>query len=1060
MLNPIRVSMKQIILLFLAVFFAANAFAAAPTALVISPNAYTVLNGSISIDFNAQDADANALTASLYYSDTNTGTTYTIASGIDINSTLGINLTCPGFVVSSTEYRCSYPSWNTMSVADGNWFIVLQVSDGESTTVDASDSKVMVDNSNPGIALQSPANNAYTNSSSISISFNLTDTGTGLDVNSLDANIYLGSELNRRLNDGNFSKQSITNGYTYTNALGPFSDGNITMKLKVLDLNNHSLSSQWSFFKDTTAPTAPASLTATRASGAARIDLNWTAASDVSGSGVDHYDVYRATSTISSISGLSKLNASNISGTSYSDSAGTQGTNYHYVVVAIDKASNTSGISNDVNATVALVLGGTASITIVDFIGYTNKTTPNLSLSTSNATQMQFSCNNSSWTSSVSYATSYNSFNITSGNGCTAGNGSKTVYVKFSDGTNNVTANDSTIYDGTLPATPGNLIAIRLSSTQILLSFDASTDSDSGINTYAVYRSKSAGQETFLKYIADENGGKAGIQWTDVLTEQGTYYYQASSWDKAGNESSKSNESSASTTLSFDISLTIEPSRKSDENKLYARDGNLTYRIIGTADFKQKPVIEQTNPAGVIESIETTGSGRNYSASINVLKGASGKRIVKVSGVSVDDLNDTATLEYFIDTIAPEISFIVPENNEIDGNVKLKIKGSEDSAMAWIFYRKADENAFILLGEAVKDKNFFVIDFNTADLNEGTYKLKAVIEDFAGNENELIKEVYLIPFDENRHATKTELDDALTQRIIAEDIARTFEEQLIILNEDARQALLNGKQLLNEAEKLFNERDYNAAKQKAVEAIALLEEAGEKAGRVTVEDIKSFEFDETQFNEALNKLGLSEKAKQDITNLKAVSSAVRKIKVLKSADANGSEKYQLNYVVSFKNSGTAELKNIKLIEVIPKEVAASAGELLFYGDYNVLRDDPVIVWSIASIQAGEEISLNYTYRKDLSKEEIDALLAKEPLKNYSIAPIAALAETDLSALKGGIDFSLLAMAGVAVIILAGIGFGLFYFMPKMKEKKEKEELIEEKVKKAESKKPKFASKKK
>ncbi|MBI5884728.1 hypothetical protein HZB89_01375, partial [archaeon] len=92
----------------MVLFSAGTAFAAAPTALMVSPNAYTVLNGTISIDFNVSDADANALTAGIYYADTNIGTTNAIITGLDLNSTAN----CPSFVVSSTEFKCSY-SWNT-----------------------------------------------------------------------------------------------------------------------------------------------------------------------------------------------------------------------------------------------------------------------------------------------------------------------------------------------------------------------------------------------------------------------------------------------------------------------------------------------------------------------------------------------------------------------------------------------------------------------------------------------------------------------------------------------------------------------------------------------------------------------------------------------------------------------------------------------------------------------------------------------------------------------------------------------------------------------------------
>ncbi|MFC3801977.1 glycosyl hydrolase [Cohnella sp. GCM10012308] len=82
---------------------------------------------------------------------------------------------------------------------------------------------------------------------------------------------------------------------------------------------------------DTQAPTAPASLTATAASGA-QINLSWPAASD--NVGVTGYDVYRYGTKIASTTG-----------TSYSNTALTASTSYSYAIRAKDAAGNVSAFS-------------------------------------------------------------------------------------------------------------------------------------------------------------------------------------------------------------------------------------------------------------------------------------------------------------------------------------------------------------------------------------------------------------------------------------------------------------------------------------------------------------------------------------------------------------------------------------------------------------------------------------------------------------------------------------------------------------------------------------------
>ncbi|MEA3313491.1 MAG: hypothetical protein U9Q18_03865, partial [Caldisericota bacterium] len=61
----------------------------------------------------------------------------------------------------------------------------------------------------------------------------------------------------------------------------------------------------------------------------------------------------------------------------------------------------------------------------------TNDTTPTLTLSSTGATYMAFSGNGTTWSDWVAYATTYSSFGVTTGEGCTSGDGTKTVYVKF-----------------------------------------------------------------------------------------------------------------------------------------------------------------------------------------------------------------------------------------------------------------------------------------------------------------------------------------------------------------------------------------------------------------------------------------------------------------------------------------------------------------------------------------------------------------------------------------------------------------------------------------------------
>jgi len=92
------------------------------------------------------------------------------------------------------------------------------------------------------------------------------------------------------------------------------------------------------------------------------------------------------------------------------------------------------------------------SISIAYGAAATNDATPPLTISATGADHMAFSGNGTTWSSWVVYATSHSTFNITTGAGCTTGEGIKTVYVKFKNDTGeSTTYNDTIKYDVTKP---------------------------------------------------------------------------------------------------------------------------------------------------------------------------------------------------------------------------------------------------------------------------------------------------------------------------------------------------------------------------------------------------------------------------------------------------------------------------------------------------------------------------------------------------------------------------------------------------------------------------------
>lgn len=99
--------------------------------------------------------------------------------------------------------------------------------------------------------------------------------------------------------------------------------------------------------EDTTPPEPPKALSATSQDGA--IGLHWYEVSDRDLGG---YNIYRSISSIEEISGLDPLNSDKtVMQARYEDESAENGTTYHYVVTAFDRAGNESEASNQVRKT-------------------------------------------------------------------------------------------------------------------------------------------------------------------------------------------------------------------------------------------------------------------------------------------------------------------------------------------------------------------------------------------------------------------------------------------------------------------------------------------------------------------------------------------------------------------------------------------------------------------------------------------------------------------------------------------------------------------------------------
>ena len=320
-----------------------------------------------------------------------------------------------------------------------------------------------------------------------------------------------------------------------------------------------------------------------------QINLAWNISSEnivVAG-----YNIYRNGTFLKSVSS-----------TSTTDMELTPLTQYCYSVSAFDTAGNESGQSSQVCETTPETVDGE------------NPTTPtDLSATAVSLSQINLSWNAS--TDNVGVA-GYNVYrngiflkSVSSTSTTDTGLDPLTQYcyrVSAYDAAENESGRSSqncvTTLEGEKPTTPTDLLTIAVSSSQIELSWNASSD-NIGVAGYNVYR-----DGTFLKSVSSTSTNDTGL---NPLTQ---YCYRVSAFDAAGNESEQSSQACETTLTPPDatapspdpMTWAIEPyAASSSEISMWATNASdpstpITYMF----DFVDSP----TGGSGGYDSMWTTST--------------------------------------------------------------------------------------------------------------------------------------------------------------------------------------------------------------------------------------------------------------------------------------------------------------------------------------------------------------------------------------------------------------------------------------------------------------------
>lgn len=903
------------LLLISVLFLACSVFAAAPelniTKVGGSPDTLIEdifsdeADGELAITFNLYDPDSNSVFIDMEYSTSNVPGSGTLVWD-DVDST---TLDC-GADISTVPVECNL-AFDISTIADGNYYVIMSATDGVEGDYDATEDNFMIDNTKP---VTTDDYSGEWSGVDVTVTLNCTDLISGCDYT-----IY-------KLDSG--AEQ------TYTAPI--LVSGNGTHELIYLSTDkagNEEVGITKNVYIDTAGPAfdgkSPANGSYTTDT-TPLIEFNVT---DTAGFG----PVFDGSDLTLTVDGnpipFASLTATPITG-GYNVKYEMGTTNDKTVQVsasATDKLGHNTLDSWSFTIDTQKPTSVSISTSYDSGYTYTKSSSPTFSISASDSgsglgsgAKMKFSCNNSSWTSEIDYATSTSSFNITSSSyGCNGDNGTKTVYIKVSDvlGNWSDSASCEVKYDSSSPSVP-NQNNPAIEDGEIEVRWDNVSDSPAGIKEYVVYVYRDGSlQNTY-------NTGSTNNYYTVTgLTNDTTYEFKVKARDNASNESDFSDTESAT------------------------------------------PVDSDS---------------------------------------SSDDEDEDA------DTTDPTLSWENPKNsNEISGTVTLKVRAyDDDTGMRNVrFYF----NGTFLATINDSSGDYWEYDFDTTTVEDGTYSIRANAADYAGNTR--INDI-VVTVSNNEPAEVVTLENEVAEtedsgKDAANEIMLAFEENGIQIPKDLNQLWANANEKLKRA-------DYFSSKGMNEDANAYMDEAkGIFSSIVEQYDVSTYrladyEFDNGNLTAFFESAVNNSEKRAEAAEINGKVDVVRRIKVL-AVKENGTVRYYATIAIYLTNNGSSG-KGLNIVEIIPKDFATTASEIVSNAEFEVIKDDPIIMFKGVDIAAGETATMTYRLAEPITAEEADKLIENKVVQQFEGLPILFSSGTEVNAN----DFTPAESGFAPITMLAGL----------------------------------------
>ncbi|VVB74823.1 Uncharacterised protein [uncultured archaeon] len=640
----------------------------------------------------------------------------------------------------------------------------------------------------------------------------------------------------------------------------------------------------------------------------------------------------------------------------------------------------------------------------ISLSGWTNLDKPTFTISTTHSAgtsgvTMAFSCNASAWTSWVSYATSYADFNINNNGsyGCSRSDWNKTIYVKFRDGAGNTDGNTystTVLYDNVAPSPPTDISSSPDNGAVTLYWDEPAADNNSGNYKVEIYMN--GAKKT------DVNYGAASYNVTG-LSNGTSYRFKLRTSDRAGNYSS------------FTTEFTITPAEVSSSITIEKNGVAVTYVKAGDVIAVSCEFSDDANNARIIyKSYSPTSSDTNLKVTTGLSSSIEANYTIPTNvspdrygfWCRADNSPDSSTLYTYFDDESPEVNWL-DSNNTFAGTKRVVVTASDNR-----FLNKVEFEFNNATYSSIKQDVNFYFDLNTLLFENGNYTLKTLAYDLAGNVGEKTRNVSIENVSTAKQKAQKAIQTAIGKQSTANDLIAYFKKESILIQAAIKAGKDSADSNLSAAQGLLlsNPEGALAKANSAITAYDIFN----NALKVETTATKIYSGSPTGLADTLRSLGFSEELIAKAQNLTQKAGVERKIKLIKVAGAEGKLQVKLELSISNDTNET----ELKIMEIIPKELINSARSITSDTNFIILKDDPIIQFDVNLAKSAKMI-IAYGLG-EMSTGAANLLIDQNVLEKFTAPPVVLQSSDEPKRIIQQINLGDPLLIGIIILIIAAI----------------------------------------